>query len=328
MQTRRQFLASAATVTTTIATFGLSAPVLAQAWPQRPVKVIVAFAPGGNSDAIARIVCQRLGEALGQAFVIENRPGGGGTLGAEAVARSAPDGYTLFVAATPQMAVTPAIQKVSYDPIKDFAPISNIGSNPFVLTVNAKLPIKTLADFVAYVKARPGKVTFGSGGVGTLNHLSMTLFAKRAGIELIHVPYKGGGPAMTDLIGGQINAMFANLSDALGQAGAGSVRLLAMSSDKRVAQAPDVPTVSEAGYPNFRTITSNGLVAPAGTPKEIIARVAAEVARAAKDPAFIKLLGNIGVTAIGDTPEEYGATLKEDVAQWAEAVKLAGVRRR
>ena len=244
------------------------------------------------------------------------------------MARSAPDGYTLFVAATPQMAVTPAIQMVSYDPIKDFAPISNVGSNPFVLTVNAKLPIKNLADFVAYVRARPGKVTFGSGGVGTLNHLSMTLFAKRAGIELIHVPYKGGGPAMTDLVGGQINAMFANLSDALGQAGAGTVRLLAVSSDKRVVQAPEVPTVSESGYANFRTITSNGLVAPAGTPKEIIARIAAEVARAAKDPAFIKLLANIGVAAIGDTPEEYDATLREDVAQWAEAVNLAGMKRR
>jgi tripartite-type tricarboxylate transporter receptor subunit TctC len=327
MQTRRQFLASAA-ATTALGSLGLSAPAQAQGWPQRPIKVIVAFAPGGNSDSIARIVCNRLGEALHQTFFIENRPGNGGALGAEEAARSAPDGYTLFVAATPQMAVTPAIRKVSYDPLKDFAPISNIGSNPFVLTVNAKLPIKTLADFVAYVKARPGKATFGSGGVGTLNHLSMTVFAKRAGLDLIHVPYKGGAPAMVDLVGGQINAMFANLSDALGQADGGKVRMLAVSSVQRVSQAPNVPTVSESGYQGFKTITSNGLVAPAGTPKDIINRISAEVQRAGKDPKFILQLAHIGVTAIGDTPEEYAATLKEDVALWAGAVKLAGLKRR
>jgi tripartite-type tricarboxylate transporter receptor subunit TctC len=326
MQTRRRFLASAA-ATTALGSLGLSAPAQAQGWPQRPIKVIVAFAPGGNSDSIARIACRRLSEAFPQAFYVENRPGNGGALGAEEVMRSAPDGYTLFVAATPQMAVTPVLRKVSYDPLKDFAPISDIGSNPFVLTVNARLPIKNVADFVAYARARPGRVTFGSGGAGTLNHLSMMLFSKRAGINLVNVPYKGGAPAMIDLVGGQINAMFATLADALGQAPGGKVRLLAVSSVKRVPQAPDVPTVSESGYPGFKTISSNGLVAPAKTPKDIINRISAEVQRAAKDPKFVKQLAHIGVTAIGDTPEEYAATLKEDVALWAEAVKLAGLKR-
>jgi tripartite-type tricarboxylate transporter receptor subunit TctC len=275
VQTRRQFITSAAAV----AAFGRTSSAFAQQsssqpWPQRPVKVVVAFAPGGNSDSIARIACQRLGEALGHTFVIENRPGGGGTIGAEAVARAAPDGYTLFAAATPQMSITPWLQKVPYDPVRDFAAISNVGSNPFVLSVNAKLPIKSVAEFIAYVRERPGKVTFGSGGVGTLNHLSMTPFAKLAGIDITHVPYKGGGPAMADLVAGHINAMFANLSDALGQAGAGTIRLLAVSSEKRAKQLPDVPTVIESGFPTFKTTTWNGLVAPVGTPRAIITTVA------------------------------------------------------
>ena len=326
MQTRREFLASAAA----LAAIGPIAPALAQAqnWPQRPVKVVVAFAPGGNSDSIARIACQRLTEAFGQSFVIENRGGAGGTIGAEAAARSAPDGYTLFVAATPQMAITPALQKVGYDPIKDFAPISNIGTNPFVLSVNGKLPIKTVPDFIEYVRARPGQVTFGSGGVGTLNHLSMMLFGKLAGIDITHVPYKGGGPAMADLVAGHISAMFANLSDALGQAGAGTIRLLAVSSDKRAKQIPDIPTVIEAGFPSFKTATWNGLAAPTGTPKEIVAKIAAEVARASKEPKYVERLAAIGVDAIGDTPEEFAATVAADVAFWADAVKAAGLGHR
>ena len=323
MLTRRQVLVS----TAAMAALARTGPVRAetQSWPQRPVKVIVAFAPGGNSDSIARIVCQYLGEELGQSFVIENRGGAGGTIGAERAAHAAPDGYTLFVAATPQMAITPHMQRVNYDPLKDFAPIGNVGSNPFVLTVNAKLPIQNLADFIAYVKARPGKVTFGSGGVGTLNHLSMMLFAKLAGIDITHVPYKGGALAMTDMIAGHINAMFANLSDALGQAGAGTVRLLAVSSERRARQIPNVPTVSELGFPTFKTTTSNGLVAPAGTPRDVILKVSAAVAKAARDQTFAARLAHIGVDAIGDTPEDYAATLAADVAFWGEAVKAAGL---
>ncbi len=321
MQTRRRFLASVAAM----AASGPVATALAQSWPQRSVKVVVAFAPGGNSDSIARIACQRLSDAFGQTFVIENRPGAGGALGAESVARAAPDGYTLFAAATPQIAITPALQKVPYDPIRDFVPISNVGSNPFVLSVNAKLPIKSVADFVAYARTRPGQVTFGSGGVGTLNHLSMTLFAKLAGIDLTHVPYKGGGPAMADLVAGHINAMFANLSDALGQAGAGSIRLLAVSSSQRAKQIADVPTVIEAGYPTFKTTTWNGLMGPAGLPRDIVARIAAELARASREPKYVERLAQIGVDAIGDTPEAFAATIAADVVFWGDAVKAAGL---
>jgi tripartite-type tricarboxylate transporter receptor subunit TctC len=324
MQTRRQLLALIG-ITPALGIV-LSKPACAQAWPQRPVKVIVAFAPGGNSDAITRIACQRLGEAFGQTFVIENRGGSGGAIGAEAAARAAPDGYTLFMGVTSPMAVTPAMQKVRYDPIKDFVAISNVGVNPLVLTVNAKLPVKSVTDFIAYARTRSGKITFGSGGVGTINHLSMTLFAKRTGIDAIHVPYKGGGPAMIDLIGGQIDSMFANLSDAIGHPDGDQLRMLAVSSAERLEQIPNIPTVSESGYPGFKTEAWNGLLAPAGTPRAIVNQIAAEIARAAKDPEFINKLARIGVTTIGDTPEQFAATIKEDVAQWADAVKTAGLQ--
>lgn len=324
MQTRRRFLGLAGGAATI--GWGLDTPAFCQTWPEHPVKVIVAFAAGGNSDSIARIVCQRLGKALGQSFFIENRGGNGGALGAEAAARAAPDGYTLFMAVSSPMAVTPAMMRVRYDPIRDFVAISNVGSNSLVLTVNSELPVRSIAEFIAYVGARPGKITFGSGGVGTINHLSMTLFAKRAGLDMIHVPYRGGGPAMIDLISGQIDSMFANASDVLKQADTGTVRTLAISSRKRAAEAPSIPTVSESGFEGFNTEVWNGLVAPAGTPAEIVKRIAAEVARAAKDPEFVEQLSNIGVTAVGDTPEEFASTIKQDVALWAEAVKIAGLQ--
>jgi tripartite-type tricarboxylate transporter receptor subunit TctC len=324
MQSRRRFLELAAG--TAAVGLRLDTPAFCQTWPEHPVKVIVAFAPGGNSDSIARIACQRLGRALGQSFFIENRGGNGGALGAEAAARAAPDGYTLFMAVSSPMAVTPAMMRVRYDPIRDFVAISNIGSNPVVLTVNSELPAKSIAEFIAYVRARPGKITFGSGGVGTINHLSMTLFAKRAGLDMIHVPYRGGGPAMIDLISGQLNSMFANSSDVLKQADTGKVRMLAISSLKRAAEAPSIPTVSESGFEGFNTEVWNGLVAPAGTPAEIVNRIAAEVARAAKEPEFVEQLSNIGVTAVGDTPTEFASTIKRDVALWAEAVNIAGLQ--
>jgi tripartite-type tricarboxylate transporter receptor subunit TctC len=323
MLTRRRSLALA--LMSTVIGVGLGAPAYGQAWPQRPVKVIVAFAPGGNSDAITRIIANRLSEAFGQTFFIENRGGSGGAIGAEMAARSAPDGYTLFMGVSSPMAVTPAMQKVRYDPVKDFVAISNVGTNPLVLSVNGNLPIKSLSEFVSYANARAGKVTFGSGGVGSINHLSMSLFGKRAGLDLVHVPYKGGGPAMIDLIGGQIDAMFANLSDVIGQP-SDKVRMLAVSTLKPVSQVPGIPSVNDSGYPGFKTDTWNGLVAPVGTPKEIVNRIAAEVARAAKDPVIIEQLSRIGVTAVGDTPEEFAATIREDVVQWAEAVKIAGVQ--
>lgn len=320
--TRRHVLA----VTIAAAVCGAIAPVKAQTWPQRPVTILVPFAAGGNTDGIARMAAQRLSDAFGQQFIVENRLGAGGAIAAEAAARAQPDGYTLFVGALPVMAIVPAMQKVRYDPQKDFAPISNVATNPFVLVVNKDFPATTLAAFIAQVRKQRNGLSYGSAGVGSLNHLSMALFLHAAGLEMVHVPYKGNAPALSDVIAGHIPAMFSNLSDALPQISAGSVRALAVSSEKRAAQLPEVPTVSESGYPKFKTLTWNGLLAPAGTPKEIVDRIAVEIARAVKDPKFAEQLASYGVDPLGNSPEEFSKMIASDVGVWAEAVQAAGIK--
>jgi len=296
-----------------------------QGWPQKPVTIIVPFAAGGNTDGIARIMAQQLGTALGQQFVVENRPGAGGVLAAEAVARADPDGYTLFLATVSQIAIAPAISKKRYDPIKDFAPISNIATNPFVLAVHPSVPVKTLREFVDHVRAQPNKLVYGTPGVGGVSHLCMALLLQRAGLEMSPVAYKGNGPALNDLVAGHIPTMFLNLSEALPHATSGTLRLLAVSSDKRVPQLPDVPTVGESGYPGFKTLTWNGLMAPAGTPKAIIERVAELVARAVKDPQVVERFAGYGIDPLGSTPEAFADTIAADTVMWADAVKVAGV---
>jgi tripartite-type tricarboxylate transporter receptor subunit TctC len=318
MTTRRKVLAWMAA--------GLAIPVAAQAqtWPQKPVRIIVPFAPGGNTDGIARVIAHRLGETLAQQFVVENRPGANGSLAGETVARAAGDGYTLFMAALPQIAILPALTKAPYDPVKDFAPISNVGTNPFVLTVNPSFPAKTLPEFVDYVRSQPGKLSYGSGGVGSLAHLTMVLFLRAAKLDMTHVPYKGGGPAMADVVAGHLPLTFGNLSEALPHAKNGTVRLIAVTSEKRIKQLPDVPTVAESGYPGFRTVTWNGLMAPAATPKEIVDKLAHEVALAVKDPAVAQRLVDYGVDPLGEGPDAFAATIAEDIRLWAEAVRIAG----
>jgi len=318
---RRAFLAAVAG----LASLSVS-DAQAQTWPERPVRLIVPFAAGGNTDGIGRIMAQRLSETLGVPFVVENRPGAGGAIAAELAARATPDGYTLLVAALPVMAVVPAISKVRYDSLKDFAPISNIATNPFVLVVNKDVPVTTLAAFSDHVRGKPGQLSYGSAGIGSLNHLSMALFLHRAGLKMTHVPYKGNAPALADVVAGHIPAMFSNLSDALPQAAAGNVRMLAVSSPQRSPLASEVPTVAESGFPGFSVLTWNGLMAPAGTPKPIIDRIAAAVAAAVKDPAFATRLREFGTDPLGDSPEEYRAMLVRDVATWAEAVAIAGAK--
>jgi len=288
------------------------------------VRLFVPFAAGGNTDGIARVIGQYLGERLGQQFVVENRAGANGTLAAEAVARAPADGYTLFMAALPQIAIAPAMSKVPYDPVKDFAPVCNIGTNAFVLVVNPEFPPKTLTEFVAYVGARPGRLSYASGGVGSLSHLSMVLLLRRAGLRMTHVPYKGGGPATADLIAGHVPAFFANVSEALPQVRAGTLRALAISSETRSAQLPDVPTVSESGFPGFRTVTWNGLLAPAGTSRDIVATLAEAAERGLATPALRERLVAFGIDPLGDGPEKFAATIAADIPLWAEAVRLAG----
>jgi len=325
--TRRSLLGSVATLAALQASGAARAqPAPAQTWPQKPVKLLVGFGAGGNIDNVARLTAARLSEVLGQQFIVENRVGANGTLAAEAVVKSPPDGYTLFWAGTGTISIFPAMGKPPYDTVKDLAPVSMIGTNPQVLIVNPKLAVTNVLEFVAYVKAQKDKLPYGGGGgPGSVSNLLMSLFLKRAGVEMTAVSYRGTAQALTDVIAGHIPCMFVPLPEAMPQAEAGKVRMLAVSDDKRSRSAPAVPTISESGYPGFRGISWNGLMGPAGTPRPIIDRLAAEFARATKDPKFVAGLDSYGVEPLGLTPEEFAAFLKEDMALWAEAVKIAGV---
>jgi tripartite-type tricarboxylate transporter receptor subunit TctC len=310
-----------------LAVLGTAQPVQSQDWPQRPARIIVPFAAGGNADIIARLVAQPLGETFGQQFVVENRPGANGALAANMVARAPADGYTLLLAALPHIAIVPAMTKTPYDPVKDFAPISIVGSNPFVLLVHPSIPVNNVAEFVDYMRKHPNEFSYASAAVGSLSHLSMVLFLNRAGIEMTHVVYRGGALTMNDVIAGHISTYLGNLSEALPHATSGAVRLLAVSSERRIPQLPDVPTLIEAGFSGtFKTVTWNGLMAPAGTPKEIVNRIAQEVSRAVKDPKLAERFAGYGVDPVGNSPAEFAAQIAADIALWGEAVKIAGVQ--
>ena len=298
--------------------------VHAQPWPQRPVRVIVPFVAGGNTDSQARIVTERLNELLGQPFVVENKVGAGGAIAAEYVVKSAPDGYTLFFGGSPQFAL-PLLQKVNFDPFKDFAPVSIVGTNPFVLGVHGSVPATTLNEFVDYVKARPGQLNYASAGAGTITHLTAALFLSRAGLQMTHVPYKGGAQASADLLAGQVHMYFGNPSELMPHAASGKIRLLAVSSAKRTPQLPDVPALAET-YPGFATGTWNGFLAPTGTPPLIIDRLAHTVAKAVREPATAERLRKIGVEPVGNTPAEFAALVQREAPIWADAVKAAGIR--
>ena len=308
-----------------LAVLGTAQPAQTQDWPQRPVKIVVPFGAGGNADGVTRIIAQRLTEIFGQQFVVENRVGAAGMIAAEMVARAPADGYTLFMASPSQLAITPAITKTPVD-AKDFAPISIVGTNALVLLAHPSVPVGTVAEFVDHARRQPNKLTYAASGVGSVSQLSMALFLKRAGIELTPVMYKGGAAPITDLIAGHVQTYFTGVSDALPHASSGALKLLAVSSDKRIAQIPNVPTFAESGFAGFKIVTWNGLVAPAGTPKAIIDRVAREVARAVKEPKPAERLTGFGVDPLGSSPEEFAAQLSADIRMWGEAVKLAGVR--
>ena len=301
-------------------------PAHAQSWPQKPIKVIVPFPPGGVTDAVARITADWLSQRLGQPVVAENRPGASGAIAAELVARADPDGYTLLSAAAPQLAIVPHVQKIGYDPVKDFAPISIVGTNPFALGCNDKLPVRSLAELVDYTRARPGQLSYASPGSGSVGHLTMALFLARADLKMEAVLYKGGGPAVADMVAGHVPCYFGNLSELIPHASTGRVRILATSGAQRAPQLPNVPTVAEQGYPGFRTLTWNGYVAPAGTPREIVDRIAREIAAGCRDAAFAARLDKIGVDPVCNTPAEFQQTIREDLQIWKEAVQAAGIK--
>ena len=322
MTTRRTFLKSVAAASLFSTA---SQRAFASKWPEKPVRIYVPFAPGGNTDGIARVMAQHLSEKFGQQFFVENRTGAGGALAAEATAKSDPDGYTLMVVSLPQLAIFPAMRPTGYNPLTDFTPISNIASNPFMLVANPSFEPKTLREFVAYVKERPGKLVYASGGPGSVSHLTMVLFLQRAGLDMVHTPYKGGAPAVADVVAGHVPVYFGNLSEGLPHVN-GALRPLAVSGPTRVAKVPNVPTVAESGYPGFKTETWNGLIGPAKLPAPIVEMLANEVRVALKNPKVLERLDSYGVDPIGSTPAEFKATIEMDVAQWSKAVKSADLK--
>jgi tripartite-type tricarboxylate transporter receptor subunit TctC len=299
---------------------------MAQAWPTKPISLVVPFPPGGTTDVLARALGERLSTSLGQPVVVENRPGAGATLGADYVARSAkPDGYTLLVGAVHHTIASSVYKKLPYDFQKDFAPITVIATVPNVLVVNAGTPVRNVAELVALAKSQPGKLTYGSNGNGTAQHLIGTQFQILTGTELIHIPYKGSGPLATDLLGGQITMSFDTVTPVLPHIRAGKLRALAVTTGKRSSALPDVPTLDEVGLKGFDIGTWFGVLAPAATPKEIVARLNAAMVKVIQSPEFRKRMDEIGAEPIGNSAEQMAAQIKEETDKFAKLVKEAKV---
>lgn len=303
------------------------APALAQDYPIRPVTLIIPFPPGGSTTIVIRSVSDKLGEALGQQIVIDNRAGAGGTVGTRALARSEPDGYTIGLGYTGTLAIGPHLHpNVGYDPRKDFAAIGRIATAPNTLVVNPSFPPKTLQELIAYAKANPGKVSFGSAGIGTVSHVCGEYFATATGIKLVHVPYKGTGPALQDLIGGHISVAFAPIPATYANAKSGTMRMLAVTSLTRSTLAPEVPTIAEQGVPDFEAVLRYALVAPAGTPRPIIDKLNRALNTALAGDEVRKRLALEGAEPVPGTPEQYAADLDKEVTLWAKVVKESGAK--
>jgi tripartite-type tricarboxylate transporter receptor subunit TctC len=305
----------------------LAGAAVAQPYPAKPIRVIVPFAPGGNVDITARLVAPGLTEALGQPVVIENKPGAGGTIGADAVAKAAPDGYTLLMGSNSTFSVAPSLYpKNPYNPLSDFAPVAMIASAPFVLVTNPGVAAKDARELVALAKASPGKLTMSSAGTGSSNHLVGELFQEISGARFTHVPYKGSGQALTDLMGGQVNLHFDQITSAASHIQAGKLKALMVTAPQRVPMLPDVPTAAEAGYPSFEATNVTGLIAPAGTPREVVEKLNAAVQKVIAQPAVRAKFAEIGAQTTGGTPDQFAAYIREDLAKWTRIVKEANVK--
>jgi tripartite-type tricarboxylate transporter receptor subunit TctC len=312
-----------------LATLVAPLPAAAQggAYPTKPIRIVVPFPAGGTTDILARAVAQQLSQAWGQQVIVDNRPGAGGNIGSELVAKSAPDGYTLLMGTVGTHAINPSLYaKMPYDHVKDFAPVILVAGVPNVLVVHPSVPANTVAELIAYGKANPGKLNFASSGSGTSIHLAGELFKVQTGLQMTHVPYKGSAPAIQDLLGGQVQLMFDNLPSALPQIKAGKLRALGVTSASRAAALPDVPTIAESGLPGFEASSWFGLLAPAGTPRDVIARLDAEVAKWLATPdAKEKLLAQ-GAIAAGGTPDDFTRHIAAETAKWAKVVKESGAK--
>lgn len=323
----QKLLGIAAAVAVSLSAIPFAAtPAGAQAnYPDRPIRLIVPFAAGGSTDIVARIIAAKMSEILKQQVIVENRAGAGGNAGAAAVARAEPDGYTVLMGTVATHAINPALYtKMPYDPVKDFAPVSLLVNVPNVIVVHPSLNVKTVSELIALLKANPDKYDYASSGIGTPLHLSGALFESMAGVKMVHVPYKGAGPALLDVVAGQVKIMFDNLPSSIGQIRKGGVIGLAVTTKERSPAAPDLPTVSESGLPGYETYSWNAIFAPAGTPMAIIDKLAKAGAEAVSDPAVKARLADLSAVSVGSTPAELDAHVKAELAKWGPVVKASG----
>jgi tripartite-type tricarboxylate transporter receptor subunit TctC len=298
------------------------------AYPERAIRIIVPYAPGGNIDITARTIAPGMSEALGQSVVIDNRGGAGGTLGTEMGAKAAPDGYTLTVGSTGTLSTAPPLYpKLGYDPVKDFATTSLVSNVALVLEVHPSIPARNVKEFIALAKARPGKITMGTSGAGTTNHLSGELFQSATGTKLIHIPYKGSGPGLIDLMGGQIDIFFDQLSASIGYIQAGKIRALAVTTAKRATAMPELPTIAEAaGIPGFDASTWTGIVLPAATPHDVVMKIHGALVKTLRTKSVRDNFARLGAETLDSTPEEFARYLREDLAKWTRVVREAGIK--
>jgi tripartite-type tricarboxylate transporter receptor subunit TctC len=303
----------------------LASNALAQAYPSKTVRLIDGFSPGGSTDIVGRLIAQKLSESFGQPVVVENRPGATGTVAAEMVAKSAPDGHVMLIVPL-TFTVSPSLYKLPYDPVKDLLPVTLVASAPLMLVVHPSMPVKSVAELIAYAKASPGKLHFGSGGVGSTPHLAGEMLKSMAGIEATHVPYKGGGPALADLASGQIQFMVENIPSTAPYVTSGRLRALAVTDLKRSPVLPDVPTLDESGLKGYQIVGWNGLFLPAGTPPAIVDKLHAEVAKALAQADVKERLAAMGFQGVGDTPQHFAAFVQAEIAKWAKVVKDANIK--
>ena len=300
--------------------------VFAQAYPSKAIRIIVPFPPGAATDITGRYVAQKLGEALGQQAIVDNRPGANGTIGVELTAKSPPDGYTLVVGQTGNLAISPGITKVAYDPVRDFAPVSLLIASPHVLAVHPSLPARALKDVVALARAKPGQINYASTGSGSAGHLGMELLKKATRMNVVHVPYKGAVQGLTDLVAGHVGLMFTSVLSTAQVLNAGKVRPLATGGSERSSMLPEIPTIAESGYPGFEVVSWWGLLGPAGVPKDIVARLHGEVTKAMSSPDARTRIAALGADIKTSTPEQFAAYIKSEQAKWGQAIKDSGAR--
>jgi tripartite-type tricarboxylate transporter receptor subunit TctC len=305
----------------------LTAAAHAQTFPTKPVRMIVPFPPGGTTDILARVAAQKLSEALGQQVIVDNRPGAGGNIGTELVAKAPPDGYTLLTDPGSTLTINPSLfTKLPFDPLKDFAPVTIMAAVPNLLVVHPSLPVRNVKELIALAKARPDQLSYASTGAGQSTHLSMELFKSMARVKITHVPYKGSAPAITDLLGGHVLLMFDNMPSALPHAKAGKLRGIAVSTAKRSPVTPDIPTVAESGLPGFEVSVWFGVLATAGTPRDIVERLNRVLVKALQSADVRERLSSQGAEPIGNTPDEFTAQMKRDLVKWAKVVKDADIK--